>query len=70
MASDPDPEVDAAIQPGAPRAARDASATAPSARCRAPAPPRRALVRFDDGLERTLILEYGGLRVLEGGTSW
>ena len=30
----------------------------------------RAVVRFDDGLERELILEYAGLRPIEGETDW
>ncbi|MEY4675094.1 MAG: hypothetical protein RL148_2878 [Planctomycetota bacterium] len=30
----------------------------------------RARVRFDDGIERTLILEYAGLRVVSEGNAW
>jgi len=30
----------------------------------------RAVVRFDDGLERELILEYAGLQLLNGETNW
>jgi hypothetical protein len=30
----------------------------------------RAVVRFDDGVERELILEYAGLRVVSEGGGW